>query len=169
VLGPDEFRRVLGCFASGVTVVTAWDVGGHPTGLTASAFTSVSLTPPLVLVCVAHTSVSYPALRASERFGVNILSLDQEAISKRFAAPPGGNGGDKFEGIRYVRGALGLPLIEGAVAQLECSTVNAYPGGDHTIFVGQVEAGRCQPGSGAEPLLYYRGQYGRLHSPGGVR
>ncbi|MBI1958268.1 MAG: flavin reductase family protein [Candidatus Rokubacteria bacterium] len=169
MLGPEEFRRVLGCFASGVTVITTWDPQGCPTGLTASAFSSVSLNPPLVLVCVAHTSQSYPALRASERFAVNILGADQEAISQRFAAPPGTNGSNKFDGIRYAPGTLGLPMLEGALAQLECSTVHAYPGGDHTIFVGQVEAARCQPGSGAEPLLYYRGQYGRPHSPGDVR
>ena len=136
-----------------MTVITTWDPEGRPTGLTASAFSSVSLNPPLVLVCVAHTSQSYPALRASERF----------------AAPPGTNGSNKFDGIRYAPGTLGLPMLEGALAQLECSTVHAYPGGDHTIFVGQVEAARCQPGSGAEPLLYYRGQYGRPHSPGEVR
>ncbi|MBI2527596.1 MAG: flavin reductase [Candidatus Rokubacteria bacterium] len=169
MLGPDEFRRVLGCFASGVTVVTAWDAAGHPTGLTASAFTSVSLNPPLVLVCVAHIAQSYPALRASERFAVNILGAHQEALSQRFATPATGDGGEKFQGIKHTPGALGLPVLEGALAQLECSTVNAYPGGDHTIFVGQVEAARCQADPGAEPLLYYRGRYGRLHPPGGPR
>lgn len=166
MLGPDDFKRVLGCFATGVTVVTAWDPEGRATGLTASAFSSVSLSPPLVLVCVAHTSQCYPALRQSERFGVNILGSDQEVVSQRFARA-NGNGEDKFEGLRYSPGALGLPMLDGALAQLECSTVHAYPGGDHTIFVGQVEAARCQPGSGTDPLLYYRGQYGRLQSPGG--
>jgi flavin reductase (DIM6/NTAB) family NADH-FMN oxidoreductase RutF len=167
VLGPEDFKRVLGCFATGVTVVTTWDPDGQPAGLTASAFSSVSLTPPLVLVCVGHASQCYPALRRSERFAVNILGSDQAAISQRFARA-NGPGESKFEGLRYSTGELGLPMLDGALAQLECSTVHAYPGGDHTIFVGQVEAARCQPISGAEPLLYYRGQYGRLDPAGGA-
>lgn len=169
MLGPDDFRRVLGHFASGVTVVTAWDPQGRPAGLTASAFTSVSLAPPLVLVCVAHSAQSFAALRASDHFAVNILASGQEAVSNRFASSAAPNGWEKFEGVAYKPGALGLPVLEGALAHLECSTVHAYPGGDHTIFVGRVEAAGCQAEGGAEPLLYYRGGYGRIHSPGGTR
>ena len=157
-VGPNEFRYGVGHFASGVTVVTTWDADGRPTGFTANAFTSVSLDPPLVLVCVDHKAQSYPAMQASGRFAVNILSLGQEALSKRFAV----SGGDKFDGIAWSTGPGRLPLLSGALAALECQTLHAYPGGDHTIFVGRVEAVQAQD---AEPLLYYRGSYSRLSAP----
>lgn len=155
MISPDEFRRALGHFATGVTAVTTLDGDGRPTGLTASAFTSVSLDPPLILVCVDHKSQSYPALRERGRFAVNILSLEQEAVSTRFASTRL----DKFDGVPHRLGDLGLPLIDGALAQLECATVSAHVEGDHTIFVGRVE--RAHLGSG-EPLIYYRGRYDRL-------
>jgi len=154
-IGPDEFRHVLGHFASGVTVVTTWDTDGRPTGLTASAFTSVSLTPPLVLVCVDQRANSYDAFRTSGRFAVNVLAAGQEVLSRHFASTQA----DKFEHIAFRTGALGLPLLPDALAHLECRTVHTYPGGDHTIFVGEVEAAGVGQG---EPLLYYRGGYGRL-------
>ncbi len=124
-----------------------WDADGRPTGLTASAFTSVSLDPPLILVCVTQNAQSYGALAGAGRFAVNILAQGQEALSRRFAttAP----GAEKFEGVAYRAGALGVPLLDGALAQLECPTAHAYPGGDHTIFVGQVEAGHSAPRGGA--------------------
>jgi flavin reductase (DIM6/NTAB) family NADH-FMN oxidoreductase RutF len=155
VIGPEEFRRALGHFATGVTIVTTSDAGGRPSGLTLSAFASVSLDPPLVLVCVDHKSQTYPALLERGRFAVNLLGGDHEALSRRFAtASP-----DKFEGVSYRSSPLGLPLLEGALAHLECVTLNTHVEGDHTIFVGRVEA----TGVGAgEPLLYYRGKYGRL-------
>ena len=152
---PDEFRHVLSHFASGVTVVTTWDADGRPAGLTASAFTSVSLEPPLILVCVDHKAQSYPALRASGRFAVNILAFEHEALSRRFAS----TSADKFDGVTYRPGPLGLPLLPEALAHLECRTVHAYPGGDHTIFVGEVESAQAHEG---EPLLYFRGLYTRL-------
>ena len=154
-IGPDEFRHVLSHFASGVTVVTTWDADGRPTGLTASAFTSVSLEPPLILVCVDHKTQSYPALRASGRFAVNVLAAEHEALSRCFATTDA----DKFNGVGYRPGPLGLPLLPEALAHLECRTVHAYPGGDHTIFVGEVEAAQARDG---EPLLYFRGDYTRL-------
>jgi len=157
-VGPDEFRHVVGHFASGVTVVTTWDAEGRPTGLTANAFTSVSLVPPLILVCVDHNAQSYPAMQASGRFAVNILALGQEELSKRFAV----SGGDKFDGIPWRPGPAGLPLLSGALAAIECHMVHAYPGGDHTIFVGRVESVQAEP---VEPLLYYRGKYNRLSAP----
>jgi flavin reductase (DIM6/NTAB) family NADH-FMN oxidoreductase RutF len=156
VISPDDFRHVLGHFASGVTIVTTFDADGRPTGLTASAFTSVSLDPPLILVCVDHKSQSYPALRDSGRFAVNILHLDQQELSKRFATTRL----DKFDGVPFRRSEeLAVPLIDGALAQLECATVSAHVEGDHTIFVGRVE--RAHTGAGA-PLLYWRGRYQRL-------
>jgi flavin reductase ActVB len=154
-ISPDEFRHVLSHFASGVTVVTTWDADGRPTGLTASAFTSVSLEPTLILVCVDHKAQSYPALRAGDHFAVNILAAEHEALSRRFAT----TNTDKFDGVSYRPGPLGLPLLPEALAHLECRTVHAYPGGDHTIFVGEVEAAQAREG---EPLLHFRGLYTRL-------
>lgn len=155
MIKPDEFRHVLGHFATGVTIVTTCDAEARPAGLTASAFSSVSLDPPLVLICVDHKSQSYPTLRDSGRFGINILHREHEPISRRFASTRL----DKFDGVPFRSGVLGVPLIEGALAHLECRTVNAYVEGDHTIFVGRVES--AQAGEG-EPLLYYRGGYHRL-------
>jgi len=164
VLAPDDFRRVLSHWASGVTVVTARDAQGRPVGLTASAFSSVSLSPPLILVCVAHSAQSFPLLQASPGFAVNILASGQEAISNRFASSKG-TPSEKFDGIAHKPGSLGFPVLEGALAHLECSTMHAYPGGDHTIFVGQVEAIETHGDAGWEPLLFYRGRYGRLQPP----
>jgi flavin reductase (DIM6/NTAB) family NADH-FMN oxidoreductase RutF len=155
VIAPDDFRHVLGHFATGVTVVTTCDADGRPTGLTASAFSSVSLDPPLILVCVDHKSQSYPALRERRRFAVNILAADQEAISRRFAS----SRLDKFDGVAHRISDLGLPLVDGAIARLECVTVSMHVEGDHTIFVGRVERANA---SGGDPLLYSRGRYERL-------
>ena len=135
--------------------MTTCDADLRPTGLTASAFSSVSLDPPLVLICVDHKSQSYPALREAGRFAINVLHHEHEPISRRFASTRL----DKFDGVPFRLGALGLPLIEGALAQLECRTVSAHVEGDHTIFVGRVEAGEAGEG---EPLLYYRGRYHRI-------
>lgn len=144
-------------FASGVTVITVCDRDGRPTGLTASAFTSVSLDPPLILVCVDHKSQSYPALVAGKVFAVNVLNHDQEHVSRRFATTKIEN---KFEGVPFSLSPMGLPLLDDALAHLECATVNVHLEGDHTIFVGRVE--RARTGAGL-PLVYYRGRYDRLH------
>jgi flavin reductase (DIM6/NTAB) family NADH-FMN oxidoreductase RutF len=157
VITPDDFRRVLGHFATGVTIITTTDAESRPTGLTVSAFCSVSLDPPQILVCIDHKSQSYPALRDGSRFAVNILSSDHEAVSRRFATTRL----DKFDGVPYRLGAEGVPLIEGALAQLECRTVSRHVEGDHTIMIGRVEEARNGVG---EPLLYYRGKYSRLAS-----
>jgi flavin reductase (DIM6/NTAB) family NADH-FMN oxidoreductase RutF len=151
-----EFRRVLGHFATGVTIVTTSDRDARPTGLTASAFTSVSLDPPLVLVCIDHKSQSYGPLVDGGRFAVNILSTDQEALSRKFATTRL----DKFDGVAYRLSALGLPVLTDALAHLECVTVSTHVEGDHTILVGRVEEGSARAG---DPLLYFCGQYGRLH------
>jgi flavin reductase (DIM6/NTAB) family NADH-FMN oxidoreductase RutF len=157
VIGPDDFRRVLGHFATGVTILTTADPDGRPTGLTASAFCSVSLDPPLVLICVDHKSQSFPALSESRGFAVNVLSAAQEDISRRFASTRL----DKFDGLAYTPGLHGAPVLHDALAQIECETVSKHVQGDHTIFVGRVE--RARVGSG-EPLLYFRGRYERLAS-----
>ena len=155
MIAPDEFRRALSHFATGVTVVSTCDGDGGPTGLTVSAFTSVALDPPLILVCVDHKSQSYPALLESGRFAVNVLRADQEAVSRTFAS----SRLDKFDEVPFSLSPLNLPLIDGALTQLECVTVGTHVAGDHTIFVGRVE--RAHLGSG-EPLVYYRGRYDRL-------
>lgn len=156
MLPPAEFRRVLGHFATGVTIVTTSDRDARPTGLTASAFSSVSLDPPLVLVCVDHKSQSHGPLVDGGRFAVNILSTDQEALSRKFATTRL----DKFDGVAYRLSALGLPVLTDALAHLECVTVSTHVEGDHTILVGRVEEGSARAG---EPLLFFCGQYGRLH------
>ena len=156
MIGADDFRKVLSHFGTGVTVVTTSDADKRPTGLTCSAFASVSLDPPLVLVCVDHKAQSYPALRDRGRFAVNILSSDQEAVSRRFATS---KILDKFEGVAHTISELGLPLVEGALAHLECVTVSAHVEGDHTILVGRVERAGTP---GGDPLLYFRGRYERL-------
>lgn len=155
MISPDDFRRVLSHFASGVTIVTTSDSEQRPTGLTASAFCSVSLDPPLILICVDHKSQSYPHLRESGRFAINILHQGHEQLSRRFAS----SRLDKFDGVAFKLGTLGVPLIDEALAHLECRTVSAHVEGDHTIFVGRVEG--IGVGEG-EPLLYYGGRYHRL-------
>jgi flavin reductase (DIM6/NTAB) family NADH-FMN oxidoreductase RutF len=155
VIGPGEFRRLLGHFATGVTVVTTCDADTRPTGLTVSAFASLSLEPPLVLICVDHKSQTYPALRERGHFVVNVLTAGQEEVSRRFASTRL----DKFDGIPYRLSGLGLPLLETALAHIECVTVSTHVEGDHTIFVGRVERATVAAG---EPLLYFRGQYRRL-------
>ena len=160
-ISPEEFRQTLSHFATGVTIVTTRDVDGRPTGLTASAFASVSLSPPWVLVCVDRAANCHTALVGHGRFAINVLTLEQEALSKRFASKED----DKFDGVRYRPGLLDLPILDGSLAALECRTVHAYPGGDHTIFVGEVEAVHTE---GGHPLLYYRGRYSRLGNPTGA-
>ena len=155
MITPDDFRNVLSHFASGVTIVTTCDGEQHPTGLTASAFCSVSLDPPMVLICVDHKSQSYPHIRDGGRFGINILPQAHEHLSRRFAS----SRLDKFDGVGFTMGTLGVPLIDGALAHLECRTASAHVEGDHTIFVGRVESIGIGDG---QPLLYYRGKYHQL-------
>jgi flavin reductase (DIM6/NTAB) family NADH-FMN oxidoreductase RutF len=149
---PAEFRTALRCVAAGVTVVTTRDRDGRPSGLTASAFTSVSLRPPLVLVCVDHAATAYPALREHGWFAVNVLRRDQEELSRRFSE----SGGDKFAGVPHREGRAGLPLLDGTLAALECRVVRTHEAGDHTIFIGEVEGTAAR---GGPPLVYFHGAY----------
>src|SRR5262249_19988520 len=155
-----EFRRVLGPFASGVTIVTTCDIDGRPAGLTASAFTSVSLEPPLILICVDHKSQTHAPLCAHGRFAVNVLGAHQEALSRKFATQRL----DKFDGVAHRMTELGIPVIDGAPVQLEGVTVSRHEAGDPTILVGRVEQTNA---TDAEPLLYFRGQYARLEGQPG--
>jgi flavin reductase (DIM6/NTAB) family NADH-FMN oxidoreductase RutF len=124
-------------------------------GITVSAFSSLSLEPPLVLVCIDKRASLHDDLKECGHFAVNFLAEDQESVSRRFASKDG----DRFNGIRCRPGQTCAPLIEGALGFVECRVVNAYAGGDHTIFVGQVEASGGQDG---KPLLYFRGDYSNL-------
>lgn len=150
-----DFRRALGQFASGVTVVTTRDGAGRPHGLTASAFCSVSLEPPLVLVCIDLRSEAHDAVAAQGAYNVSILAEGQQDVSHRFAF----GGAAKFEGIALEDGANGLPLVPGALAHLECRVASAHLAGDHTIYVGQIERLVAHPG---RPLAYHAGGYRRL-------
>jgi flavin reductase (DIM6/NTAB) family NADH-FMN oxidoreductase RutF len=148
----DLFRQVMGNFAAGVTVVTTVGPDRQPLGLTATAFTSLSLVPPLVLVCIGKASETYPCFEPAGIFAVNFLAASQQDVSQRFAS----SGGDKFTTLAWRRGVLGLPVLEGTIGHLECRIVNVHDGGDHTIYVGEVEA--AASGSG-DPLVYFRGAY----------
>jgi flavin reductase (DIM6/NTAB) family NADH-FMN oxidoreductase RutF len=152
-----DFRAALGRFASGVTVVTTRDREGKPRGITVAAFSSLSLSPPLVHVCLGATSEAAEAVRSCGRFAVNVLAEDQEEASRRFAKR--GNPPEAFDGVAWRPGTGGLPLLEGALAQIECKVVEARPGGDHLVVVGEVESTAVTDG---RPLLYFRGAYGKL-------
>ena len=156
MVDPDTFRSVLGRFASGVTVVTARDKDERDHGMTVSAFCSVSLAPPLVLVCVEHSASSRPVLLESSHFAVSVLAVDQEPLSRRFA---GIDEMQRFDGVGYTRGVTGAALLDDALAHIECRRYAHHEAGDHTIVIGEVEAAVAQPGS---PLLYYRGGYTQL-------
>ena len=150
-----EFRRLLSHFAAGVTVVTTLDSDRRPYGLTATAFSSVSLVPPLVLVCIDKKAESFPHFDESGVFAVNFLSSDQKALSQKFAV----SGGDKFSEQPYHTAATGAPILPGALGFVDCTIVHCYEGGDHVIYVGQVEAGEAEAG---QPLLHFRGAYGGI-------
>ena len=152
---PADFRRALGQFASGVTVVTTRDAKGRSLGLTVTAFSSVSLDPPLVLVCVDHRSEAHVGFRDAGLFGVSILAEGQEEVSRRFAV----GGAAKFTGLELGRGTTGVPLIPGAVAHLECRVKATHDAGDHRIYVGEVLAVDVKPG---RPLLYRDRDYRKL-------
>jgi len=148
----DEFRAALSRFPSGVTVVTTRDAGGRFHGITVSAFCSVSLDPPRVLICVEKTTGSHVALESSKLFVVNILSAGQRDISERFASLIE----NKFEGLDFETTIDGLPVLLGCIATLECRVSASYDGGDHSIFVGEVD--KTTAGDG-DPILYFRGDY----------
>lgn len=151
-----EFRQVMGHFATGVTVITTHDGKGNLFGLTANAVSSVSLDPPLILCCIGRSSESHPAFAASGVFSVHILSHAQEALSRRFAK----SGEDKFVGVAFGMGASGCPILEGSLAHLECEIRHRFEAGDHTIFVGEPIG--ISMDQETDPLLYFRGGYRNL-------
>lgn len=151
-IDPEEFRSALGRFVSGVTVITTRAPDGGDHGMTASAFASVSLHPPLVLVCIEKIASIHDSIVSCSHFAVNVLTERQEPVARRFAEVEG----DRFDGIGFSRGTHSVPLIEDALAVLECRKTSAFEGGDHTIVVGEVESAVWRDD---KPLLYYRGGY----------
>jgi flavin reductase (DIM6/NTAB) family NADH-FMN oxidoreductase RutF len=158
LLVPDDkqFRSVLGHFATGVTIITAMD-RDEPVGMAANSFTSLSLDPPLILFCVAHTSSTWPRIESAGMFAVNILGEEGEALCQLFAT----KGADRFGATPWRVGVSGAPVLEEAIAYLDCRFEAEYPGGDHKIIVGRVLD--LDVREGARPLLFYKGGYERMH------
>ena len=148
----EEFRAALSRFPSGVTVVTTHDTEGRFHGITVSAFSSLSLEPPRVLICVEKTTGSHAALQTSRAFVVNILSDGQRELSERFASQVE----NKFESVEFSDGIDGIPVLSGCIATLECRLTAVHDGGDHSIFIGEVEKAVVNDG---DPILYFRGDY----------
>jgi len=160
----DEFRDALGRFASGVTVITVERAQAEVHGMTANAFCSVSLRPPLVLVCIDHLAETYLHIRERRQFGVSVLKAEQEALSEFFADPERNHDAAYRLGVQYRPMRSGTPVLQNALANLDCSVVHDYEGGDHTIFVGEVREVIVSEGA---PLLYFRGRYGMSDVPQG--
>jgi len=155
---PRVLRDALGCFGTGVTIVTTLDEKGTPVGLTANSFTSVSLDPPLILFCLAKSSANLDTFANAEGFGINILHIGQQPTSARFAR----GDGERFEGLDWVNApATSVPLLTGSLASFDCRRHAVHDGGDHLIFVGEVRHVAFEPYR--DPLLYFRGKYRRLH------
>lgn len=153
-----RFKHVLSRWASGVTVVTALHEG-TPIGVTASAFSSVSVEPPLILICLAQKLFTHQVIDVGGVFAVNILSADQADLGQRFADP---RVTDRFAGVATQRAVTGCPILTGAAGWLDCRVRHRYEGGDHTIFVGEVLAAAAN--DVAAPLLYYHRQWGRFEA-----
>jgi flavin reductase (DIM6/NTAB) family NADH-FMN oxidoreductase RutF len=157
----EDFRRAMGYFATGVTVITV-DYEGEVQGMTANAFTSVSLDPMLVLVCVDRQARTHAHLHARKRFGINVLSEQQRAIAEHYARPDRDPARAEAEaGARFDRTKHGTPVLHGALAYLECRLQSAQDAGDHTIFIAEVEEIVVRAG---EPLLFFQSKYRRLGS-----
>lgn len=153
----EAFRSALGAFCSGVTVITACDDEGNRYGMTCQSFFSVSLDPPLVGFSPARSSTSYPDIRRCGSFAVNVLSHDQHALAAQFAR----RGVDKWAGVTATPGVAGSPIIEGALAAIECDITAEYEAGDHYIVLGLVKALAHDPER--HPLLFFRSAFTGLH------
>lgn len=153
----DSFKRAMGRFPSGVTIVTTVDDAGNKSGFTASAFSSLSLSPPLILVCLACNADCFDKFNNQNKFAVNIIGDDHQALAFKFAT----KGCDKFEGGEFAKGETGLPVLTNSPVSLECSTENIYSGGDHIILVGQVEHLKLNDDT---PTVWYEGKFHQLSS-----
>lgn len=157
MIDAETFRSVLGRFASGITILTARDEHGGDHGMTASAFCSLSLEPPLVLFCVDHAASMHELLLTHPTIGISVLSSEQEPHSRRFASDED----DRFDGIAFTRGEHGVVLLDAALAHMECRIVQHYDAGDHTMFIAEIDRAAPQAND-SRPLLYYRGGYAQL-------
>jgi flavin reductase ActVB len=150
----DDFRAAMGRFPSGVTITTTIDVDGAPRGFTANAFSSVSLNPPIVLVCLARSAECYPAFKDCEQFAISVLARGQRDLAMRFAT----RGADKF-GPGGFDAEPGAPVVAGAACAIRCTTLGRYPAGDHVVLLGTVVEARCTEHS---PLVYHAGAFPEL-------
>jgi flavin reductase (DIM6/NTAB) family NADH-FMN oxidoreductase RutF len=158
-LSSSDFRKAMGAFATGVTIITV-DLDGEVHGMTANAFASVSLDPMLVLICVDHATRTHAHLHAKKRFGINVLSSDQRAISEYYARPERDHDSAEAEaGARFDRTKHGTPMLQGSLVYLECRLNTAQVAGDHTVFIAEVEDVVVREG---EPLLFFRGKYRKV-------
>jgi flavin reductase (DIM6/NTAB) family NADH-FMN oxidoreductase RutF len=159
IVSAEEFKAAMASFAAGVTIITTVDASGAPQALTATAFSSVSVSPPLCLVCIDKRARTHQPLLRQGCFAVSILSAEQEELSARFAAPIA----DRFAGVTWRPGNVtGCPIITGALAFMECHVVEVHSGGDHDIFLGRVASVQVREGA---PLVYWRGSYSSLPPP----
>ena len=149
---PKALRRVLGCFATGVCVLTARDPDGRPVGMTVNSFSSLSLDPPLVLWSIARHSALHAAFTAASHWAINILGVAQAPLAQQFAQ----RGADRFGGLEFDAGLAALPLLRGCIAHLQCHRFGATDLGDHTLMIGRILA---LEGSTAEPLVFHAGQF----------
>ena len=157
------WRNTMGQFATGVTVITTLDQEGKPLGMTANAFTSLSLDPPMVLICIDNKSTTLTELTSSKKYCVNILSASQETISRQFAKK---GGPEKFDRVEYFRGEIDLPVIQGCLTSVECEISAVVDGGDHKILLGQgVKIHQSE--TETEPLIFYKGKYKTLQADEG--
>jgi flavin reductase (DIM6/NTAB) family NADH-FMN oxidoreductase RutF len=154
----EEFRHACSRFASGVTIATVLDASGNPHGLTVSSFTSVSLTPPLVLICIDHRVTLIEYFRANKHFGINVLAEHQQSVSELFAR----KGTDRFAGVEWEPGQTGVPLIPGVLAAIECRVHERFTSGDHDIFIGLMVRTRVIDGA---PLAHFASRYRKLLLP----
>jgi len=154
-LTPTRFREACGRFATGVAIAGAMDRSGVPHGLTVNSFSSVSLDPPLVLICLAHTATAIEVFRGATHFGLSLLSAHQKELSDRFARKDS----DRFDGVQWRRGITGVPLLAESLAEIECAMKHIVRAGDHDIFIGQMVHATIREG---EPLIYYASRYRKL-------
>ena len=152
-LGKNEFRAALSRFATGVTIAAVVDREGTPHGITVSSFTSVSLEPPLILIAIGHVAGVYNHFRAVKRFGINVLREEQRHIAEHFAR----KGQDRFDGVEWVAGETGVPLIPDVLAAIECERVKTVTAGDHDVIIAETTHARVTEG---RPLIYFAGAYG---------
>jgi flavin reductase (DIM6/NTAB) family NADH-FMN oxidoreductase RutF len=154
---PRDFRDTVGCFATGITIITTIEADGTPVGLTANSFTSLSLDPPMVLFCLDYKVASFDAFKPGGNFAVNILASEQQDLSNRFAK----SGPDKWDGVKFDTWDSGCPILPGCLASMECKVSSINEGGDHVIVIGEVVRMERAQGD-VMPLMYFKGGYANL-------